>query len=240
MKKDTVYAQPLDSVGAFTFDNRVADVFENMINRSVPGYPLLLDLIGQLTAKYAQPDSNCYDLGCSLGASTLKIRQQLPASCHVIGVDNSAAMVERCRTNMSRDNSQASIEIREESMQTTDFTNASIVVLNFTLQFIPDEQRPDLLARIAENMRPGGAMILSEKICFEHQSQQTQMTTLHHDFKRHCGYSDLEIAQKRASLENVLIPNTEQQHLERLKQAGFRSAQMYLRCFNFASFLAIK
>jgi tRNA (cmo5U34)-methyltransferase len=240
MKKDTVYAQLLDSVGAFTFDGRVADVFENMINRSVPGYPLLLDLIGQLTARYAQPESNCYDLGCSLGASTLKIRQQLPASCHVIGVDNSAAMVERCRTNMSRDNSQASIEIREESMQTTDFTNASIVVLNFTLQFIPDEQRPDLLARIAKNMRPGGAMILSEKICFEQQSQQTQMTTLHHDFKRHHGYSDLEIAQKRASLENVLIPNTEQQHLERLKQAGFSSAQMYLRCFNFASFLAIK
>jgi tRNA (cmo5U34)-methyltransferase len=83
-------------------------------------------------------------------------------------------------------------------------------------------------------------MVLSEKICFEHQSQQTQMTTLHHDFKRHHGYSDLEIAQKRASLENVLIPNTEQQHLERLKQAGFSSAQMNLRCFNFASFMAIK
>ena len=239
-KKDTVYAQPLASIQAFAFDGQVADVFENMINRSVPGYALLLDLIGQLTEKYAQPDSNCYDLGCSLGASTLKIRQHLPASCHVIGVDTSPAMVERCRTNMARDHSQASVEIRQEAMQHTSITNASVVVLNFTLQFIPDEQRADLLAKLARNMLPGGALILSEKIRFEDTSTQAHMTELHHDFKKYHGYSDLEIAQKRAALENVLIPNTEQQHLQRLTDAGLQAAQVYLRCFNFASFLAIK
>ena len=160
MKKDTVYAQPQAIIEAFTFDGQVADVFENMINRSVPGYQLILDMIGLLTEKYAQPQSNCYDLGCSLGASTLKIRQHLPATCHVIGVDNSSAMVERCRTNIARDPSQASVEIREEAMQTTQIHNASIVVLNFTLQFIKDEQRTDLLKRIASSMLPGGAMIL--------------------------------------------------------------------------------
>ncbi|MDP4911393.1 MAG: carboxy-S-adenosyl-L-methionine synthase CmoA [Pseudomonadales bacterium] len=239
-KKDTVYAQPLASIQAFAFDGQVADVFENMINRSVPGYALLLDLIGQLTEKYAQPDSNCYDLGCSLGASTLKIRQHLPASCHVIGVDTSPAMVERCRTNMARDHSQASVEIRQEAMQHTSITNASVVVLNFTLQFIPDEQRADLLAKLARNMLPGGALILSEKIRFEDTSTQAHMTELHHDFKKYHGYSDLEIAQKRAALEHVLIPNTEQQHLQRLTDAGLQAAQVYLRCFNFASFLAIK
>ena len=239
-KKDTVYAQPLASIQAFAFDGQVADVFENMINRSVPGYALLLDLIGQLTEKYAQPDSNCYDLGCSLGASTLKIRQHLPASCHVIGVDTSPAMVERCRTNMARDHSQASVEIRQEAMQHTSITNASVVVLNFTLQFIPDEQRADLLAKLARNMLPGGALILSEKIRFEDTDTQAHMTELHHDFKKYHGYSDLEIAQKRAALEHFLIPNTEQQHLQRLTDAGLQAAQVYLRCFNFASFLAIK
>ena len=239
-KKDTVYAQPLASIQAFAFDGQVADVFENMINRSVPGYALLLDLIGQLTEKYAQPHSNCYDLGCSLGASTLKIRQHLPASCHVIGVDTSPAMVERCRTNMARDHSQASVEIRQEAMQHTSITNASVVVLNFTLQFIPDEQRADLLTKLARNMLPGGALILSEKIRFEDTDTQAHMTELHHDFKKYHGYSDLEIAQKRAALENVLIPNTEQQHLQRLTDAGLQAAQVYLRCFNFASFLAIK
>ena len=240
MKKDTVYAQPKAIIEAFTFDGQVADVFENMINRSVPGYQLILDMIGLLTEKYAQPQSNCYDLGCSLGASTLKIRQHLPATCHVIGVDNSSAMVERCRTNIARDHSQASVEIREEAMQTTQIHNASIVVLNFTLQFIKDEQRTDLLKRIASSMLPGGAMILSEKLRFEDSNMQQQMTELHHNFKKYQGYSDLEIAQKRAALENVLIPNTEQEHLERLTESGFSSVQMVMRCLNFATFLAIK
>jgi tRNA (cmo5U34)-methyltransferase len=240
MKKDTVYAQPQAIIEAFTFDGQVADVFENMINRSVPGYQLILDMIGLLTEKYAQPQSNCYDLGCSLGASTLKIRQHLPATCHVIGVDNSSAMVERCRTNIARDHSQASVEIREEAMQTTQIHNASIVVLNFTLQFIKDEQRTDLLKRIASSMLPGGAMILSEKLRFEDSNMQQQMTELHHNFKKYQGYSDLEIAQKRAALENVLIPNTEQEHLERLTESGFSSVQMVMRCLNFATFLAIK
>jgi tRNA (cmo5U34)-methyltransferase len=240
MKKDTVYAQPQAIIEAFTFDAQVADVFENMINRSVPGYQLILDMIGLLTEKYAQPQSNCYDLGCSLGASTLKIRQHLPATCHVIGVDNSSAMVERCRTNIARDHSQASVEIREEAMQTTQIHNASIVVLNFTLQFIKDEQRTDLLKRIASSMLPGGAMILSEKLRFEDSNMQQQMTELHHNFKKYQGYSDLEIAQKRAALENVLIPNTEQEHLERLTESGFSSVQMVMRCLNFATFLAIK
>ena len=240
MKKDTVYAQPQAIIEAFTFDGQVADVFENMINRSVPGYQLILDMIGLLTEKYAQPQSNCYDLGCSLGASTLKIRQHLPATCHVIGVDNSSAMVERCRTNIARDHSQASVEIREEAMQTTQIHNASIVVLNFTLQFIKDEQRTDLLKRIASSMLPGGAMILSEKLRFEDSNMQQQMTELHHNFKKYQGYSDLEIAQKRAALDNVLIPNTEQEHLERLTESGFSSVQMVMRCLNFATFLAIK
>lgn len=240
MKKDTVYAQPQAIIEAFTFDGQVADVFENMINRSVPGYQLILDMIGLLTEKYAQPQSNCYDLGCSLGASTLKIRQHLPATCHVIGVDNSSAMVERCRTNIARDHSQASVEIREEAMQTTQIHNASIVVLNFTLQFIKDEQRTDLLKRIASSMLPGGAMILSEKLRFEDSNMQQQMTELHHNFKKYQGYSDLEIAQKRAALENVLVPNTEQEHLERLTESGFSSVQMVMRCLNFATFLAIK
>lgn len=238
--KDQVYSQPLEHVEAFRFDNQVADVFENMINRSVPGYSLLLDVIGMITERYAQPDTHCYDLGCSLGASTLMVRRHLPASCHVVGVDNSAAMVARCRTNVDRDHSQASIEIREGSLQTTPISNASLVVINFTLQFIDDIERQPLLQRIADNMNKGGALLLSEKVCFKDAEMQAQMTDLHHEFKRYNGYSDLEIAQKRAAIENVLVPNTQQQHLARLEAAGFGSAKVIFRCFNFISILAVK
>ena len=239
-KKDTVYSQPQESVDDFRFDGPVADVFENMIQRSVPGYSLLLDMIGMLTGKYAQPATNCYDLGCSLGASTLKIRQNLPGDCTVIGIDNSEAMINRCRQNMQRDHSQAAVNIRLENLEDTAIENASIVVMNFTLQFIADKKRTVVLRRIADGLNKGGILILAEKIKFEDESRQQLMTNLHHEFKAYQGYSNLEIAQKRSSLENVLVPNTLEQHIGRLRDAGFSTIELCVRCLNFVAFLAIK
>lgn len=244
--KDKVYAKPVREIKPFTFDENVADVFENMIKRSVPGYELLLELIGVLTQKYSQPNSFCYDLGCSLGASTLQIRRNLPdASCKIIAVDNSEAMVRRCRNVMQRDHSEAAVEVRLEDIQNTKIENACMVTLNFTLQFIAEEQRSDLLKNIANGINEGGILVLSEKIKLDDsriQESETQeiMTDLHHEFKKLKGYSDLEIAQKRSSLENVLIPDTLHIHFERLKDAGFKKSLLYLQCLNFVSILAIK
>ncbi len=239
-KQDTVYLKLQDKIDGFQFNAQVADVFENMIQRSVPGYGLLLDMIAVLTKKYAQQATNCYDLGCSLGASTLRIRQNLPRDCTVIGIDNSAAMVERCKQNVERDHSQASIDIRLQDLQDTIIENASVVVMNFTLQFIPDEDRPVILKQIADGLNKGGILILSEKVSFEDTRRQNLMTELHHEFKRHQGYSDLEIAQKRTSLENVLVSNTMEEHTERLKDAGFSTVELCVSCLNFVSFIAIK
>jgi tRNA (cmo5U34)-methyltransferase len=239
-KKDELYSTEHSQVDAFRFDAVVADVFENMINRSVPGYPMMLDMIGVLAERFGQPSTNCYDLGCSLGAATLKMRHHVPETCHILGVDTSEAMVERCRNNIARDRSQPSVEILQQSVQDTSIENASIVVLNFTLQFIPDDERHGILNKISAGLAPGGVLILAEKVQFDDAAEQGQMTDLHHEFKRAQGYSDLEIAQKRASLENVLVPNTVDQHIERLLAAGFESARLYIRCFNFVSILAVK
>ena len=239
-KKDELYSTEHSQVDAFRFDAVVADVFENMINRSVPGYPMMLDMIGVLAERFGQPSTNCYDLGCSLGAATLKMRHHVPETCHILGVDTSEAMVERCRNNIARDRSQPSVEILQQSVQDTSIENASIVVLNFTLQFIPDDERHGILNKISAGLAPGGVLILAEKVQFDDAAEQEQMTDLHHEFKRAQGYSDLEIAQKRASLENVLVPNTVDQHIERLLAAGFESARLYIRCFNFVSILAVK
>lgn len=239
-EKDRVYSRPLTSIEDFEFDAIVADVFEDMIERSVPGYGLMLELIGSLAESFAIAGSNVYDLGCSLGASTLQLRRHVPASCHVIGVDNSSAMLERCEANMTRDNSSVSYELRLEDIRATLLENASMVVLNFTLQFIPDKERLQILKRIASGLLPGGALLLAEKVRFENTFEQKLMTDLHHDFKRYQGYSDLEIAQKRASLENVLVPNTGSEHIKRLAAAGFSSQQQCVRCLNFEAFLAIR
>ncbi len=238
-RKDTVYANPVQ-LESFEFNAQVADVFENMIERSVPGYSLLLDMIHLITTSFAKPGTNCYDLGCALGASTLRIRQGLPATCHVIGVDNSPDMVQRCRTNVERDHSQASIEIRREDLRETAITNASVVVLNFTLQFIDDRDRSRVLSRIANGMVDGGALILCEKVAFDDVQQQDRIENLHLAFKRHKGYSDLEIAQKRAALETSLIPNTVSTHRHRLHEAGFDKVEQIVQCLNFVGLLACK
>ncbi len=236
---DTLFAAPLEPA-PFEFNAQVADVFDNMIQRSVPGYAFLLEVISVLAQRYGQADSQCYDLGCSLGTTTLRLRQNLPASCHVIGVDNSAAMVGRCQHNMARDNSQASYEICQQDIQDAKIRNASIVILNFTLQFIEDQQRQSILSNIYDGMKPGGVLLLAEKICFNSPQQQALQTDLYHDFKRCQGYSDLEVAQKRAALENVLVPNTLQQHYQRLEQAGFKQIEVCMQCFNFCALLAFK
>ena len=118
--------------------------------------------------------------------------------------------------------------------------DASVVVFNFTLQFIPPAQRDALLARIGSAMRPGGVLVLSEKIRFEDEHLQALNTDLHHAFKRANGYSDLEISQKRSALENVLVPETIATHQQRLRNAGFTSVDVWFQCFNFASLVAIK
>jgi len=212
-----------------------------MIKRSVPGYATIVGMIGNLAERYAQADSNCYDLGCSLGAATLAMRHRITCNnCHIIGIDNSSAMIERCRCVIEADSGEVPVELICGDLQSLNIHNASVVVLNFTLQFLPPPERDLILARIYSGLLPGGVLILSEKVAFNEQPHHNLMIELHHNFKRAKGYSELEISQKRSALENVLIPETLEAHKIRLKNAGFSSSDVWFQCFNFASMIAIK
>jgi tRNA (cmo5U34)-methyltransferase len=241
--KDTLYATPLDSIGGFAFDEQVVRVFPDMIQRSVPGYSTIIAMTGVLAARYAQAGTRCYDLGCSLGASTLAMRHQLDQAqrdCRIVGIDNSPAMLAHCRDLIAADAGSVPVDLELADICEAPIENASVVVFNFTLQFVPLEQREALLARIGQNMRPGGVLVLSEKIRFEDPHLQELNTDLHHEFKRANGYSDLEISQKRTALENVLVPETIATHTQRLRRAGFGSVDVWFQCFNFASLVAIR
>ena len=147
-------------------------------------------------------------------------------------------MIERCRQYCQQSNTP--LELRCESIQETEIRNASVVVLNFTLQFVPEAERQALCQRISDAMRPGGILILSEKIRFADPHLQDLNTDLHRAFKLANGYSEMEVAQKRSALENVLIPETLSQHHARLKNCGFNSVDVWFQCFNFASIVAVK
>ncbi|MDX1348083.1 MAG: carboxy-S-adenosyl-L-methionine synthase CmoA [Thiomicrorhabdus chilensis] len=240
-QKDTLYAQAHEAVGAFQFDESVVAVFPDMIQRSVPGYQTILTGIGELTETYAQPNSQLYDLGCSLGAATLTMRRKLTQpNCKIIAVDNSEAMVQRAGEYLHAYHSDVAVELLCADINAVAIENASVVVINFTLQFIDPDAREALLSKIFQGLKPGGILVLSEKIHFEDATLQAAIEHLHLQFKRANGYSELEISQKRSSLENVLISDTADFHINRLKNIGFESAEIWFQAYNFASFIAIK
>ena len=241
---DRLFAKPLEQVPDFVFNEDVARVFPDMIKRSVPGYPTIVENIGVLAAQFAQPGSLLYDLGCSLGAVTQALRRHVQAEgCKVVAVDNSRAMVERCREYLHAQDAMFQellpAEVLEADILNLQWQPCSLVAMNFTLQFIAPEQRLPLLSRIRQSLLPGGALILSEKLCFEDNQQQQLLTDLHLAFKRANGYSELEIAQKRSAIEKVMLPDSLQQHRQRLLAAGFSQVVPWFQCLNFASLVAL-
>lgn len=244
MKKlgpDNIYALPHEKVNDFAFDEAVARVFPDMIKRSVPGYTTIIPMIGLITEQYAQDQSYCYDLGCSLGASTLAMRHGLKnKKCELVAVDNSPSMLERCNHYIELDNDTTPVTQLCADIRDLEFEPCSVVTLNFTLQFLPPKDRSSLLEKIQQALLPGGVLILSEKICFDEPSEQSHLEELHWLFKKANGYSDLEVSQKRSALEQVLLPDTLDEHKTRLSHTGFGAIHLWYQCFNFMSLLAIK
>ncbi|KGD71868.1 tRNA methyltransferase [Tatumella morbirosei] len=239
--RDTLFSAPIDKLGDWTFDERVAEVFPDMIQRSVPGYSNIISMIGMLAERFVRPDSRVYDLGCSLGAATLSVRRNIHHSgCEIIAVDNSPAMVERCRRHIDAFRAQTPVQVIEADIRQVEISNASLVVLNFTLQFLDPAERQLLLNKIYQGLLPGGALVLSEKFSFDDQTMGELLFNMHHDFKRANGYSELEISQKRSMLENVMLTDSVATHKSRLAKAGFGHAEQWFQCFNFGSLVAIK
>ncbi|WP_116472560.1 carboxy-S-adenosyl-L-methionine synthase CmoA [Zobellella maritima] len=240
-EKDHIFAAPIAQLGDFCFDQRVAEVFPDMIKRSVPGYSNIISAIGMMTVRFAQPDSQLYDLGCSLGAATQEMRRNLTRpGCKIIAVDNSPAMLERAQNHLASFKSDVEVELQQADICDLQIENASVVVLNFTLQFIDPARREALLANIYRGLNPGGILILSEKFLSPDNQVNELLIDLHHDFKRANGYSELEISQKRNALENVMRPDTPELHKARLARVGFQHVDMWFQCFNFGSMVAIK
>ena len=239
--KDKVYAKPQPMIVDFAFDEKVANVFPDMIRRSVPGYETVITMTGLLAEQYAQANSVVYDLGSSLGAATLSMHRRIhQPGCRIVAVDNSTAMTERCREILQQEESAIPVDIICADIQDIKIEQASVVVLNFTLQFIEPEQRLALLQKIYQGLLPGGVLVLSEKFSFSNQQQQQFQTDLQLAFKKANGYSDLEISQKRTALEKVLIPDSMADHQQRLQQAGFAHSHVWFQCFNFGSLVAFK
>lgn len=241
MSKDDIFKSTDAGPGTFEFNDSVAEVFTDMLRRSVPGYEASLEAIAILARRYGRAGTRCYDLGCSLGASTLAMRRNIvEPDCEIVAVDLSPAMIGRCRKIVDADDTDLPVSIRVEDVRDVAIEHASLVVLNYTLQFVPVNDRTRLVRRIYDGLIDGGVLIFSEKVVDEDPAIEGLLVELHHEFKSANAYSDLEIARKRMALEEVLIPESTATHLERLADAGFNHRSVWLKHFNFVSILAIR
>ena len=191
-------------------------------------------------ARFAQANTSLYDLGCSTGTLLLKLAQTIDKDKGIAlyGVDNSPAMLEKCREVLKQ--SPVPYELFEADLnQGISIKDASVVVMNYTLQFVLPEHRISLLKNICEGLVPGGSLVLIEKIKSDIPALDETFIDFHHQFKRDRDYSDLEISRKREALENVLIPWTVEENQSTIKKAGFQTVDLFFKWNNFAGFIAL-
>lgn len=240
MSKDDLFQQ--GGVDAdFQFTARVAEVFDDMLARSVPNYGQVIEMLGQLLSRFLVPGDRVYDLGCSTGNTLLQLARRLDhLDLHFIGIDSSPAMVHKATIKAEMYSKKERLAFQQGDITAVALEPAGAIICNYTLQFIRPLQRKEFLARVASFLRPGGVLVLSEKIISHDPVLNRAYIDFYLDFKRTQGYSEIEIAAKREALENVLIPFSIEENRRLLADAGFSSVETFFQWFNFVSFVAVK
>ncbi|MBE9503280.1 MAG: carboxy-S-adenosyl-L-methionine synthase CmoA [Proteobacteria bacterium] len=238
--KDTLFKS--DKInGKFKFDEKVAGVFDDMLSRSVPFYSEVQQMVADLAGKYYIEGSKVYDLGCSTGNTIINLCKSIKdKNAPFIGVDSSEPVINRAIEKIEGRGLSNRVDLVCSDILDLDLSDAGIVIMNFTLQFIPPHRRLALLKKIYAGLSKGGAFLLSEKVLENNPETSDLFIEKHYDFKREMGYSELEISKKREALEEVLIPFTMEEEFDLLKEAGFKNCSVFFKWFNFASFLAVK
>lgn len=233
-KKDRLFNKPIKK--QFEFDEEVVSVFDDMINRSVPFYKEVAELISNFAVKNVEENSTIYDLGCSTGTLLIDIFAKSDKSLNLIGIDSSEAMIERAKRKSKAYG--AKIEFLKADILDFDYNKADVFISNYTLQFIRPIKRDKLIKKIYNSLKEDGIFIFSEKVISEDKKLNKDLIDIYFDFKKKQGYSEFEIMQKREALENVLVPYTVKENEEMVKSAGFKHFEVIFRWANFATFIA--
>lgn len=241
MTRDRIYRTPQDPVPPFEFNAAVATVFDDMIHRSVPMYAEIIRRQAQMVERLYRPGTRIYDLGCSTGNLAMALFDRMPAGRFtLVAVDSSRPMLDEFAKRLTASGRAGDVEQVCGDIRGVEMRPASVVVVNFTLQFIPPADRDALVQRIHAALVPGGALLFSEKTLHPNPDVSRLQVDFYYRFKRENGYSELEISQKREALENVLVPETADAHHARLRRCGFAGIDIWLKWFNFCAWICIK
>jgi tRNA (cmo5U34)-methyltransferase len=236
--KDRLFNKKFQKMIDFNFNKDTASVFSDMLNRSVPQYNEMLRMIGEIASTFAVKNTNCYDLGCSNGLVMEVLMKSVEKSVLVIGMDYSQAMLNKAKKYLGNKNRYKLV--LHDLNDRPPINNASVIVLNLTLQFIRPLNRDKLIRSIYQGMRKGGCLILIEKILGNNTLFNRLFIEYYYNFKRRNGYSDMEISQKREALENVLIPYRLSENMKLLSDNGFEKIDVFMKWYNFCGIIAVK
>lgn len=236
--RDQVYSKSQSHIVDFAFTDEVAAVFPDMIRRSVPGYETVIPVTGLMAARHLGEHGTGFDLGCSLGATTQAILAQSAApDITVVGVDNSAAMLDRAIANNQDSRARFVLGDVQDPTTASQFDGAKVILLNFVLQFFEPDSRLATLQRLYRSLESDGMLIVSEKVRHTDPAVHALFENTHLAWKQANGYSELEISQKRTALENVMRVDTIEEHHQRFENAGFSQVVQWYRCMNWTSFI---
>ena len=241
MQKDEVFKEEINRPSDFKFSSKVARVFDDMVNRSVPYYEEIQRMIAEIAADHVEKGANVYDLGCSTGSTMIMMNQTIPEDIRFIGIDDSLEMLDKCESKLQENGFVRPYELQVADLnQGVKIENASVVVLCLTLQFIRPVYREKLLKNIIQGMVPGGVLLIVEKILAEESLFNRDFIKYYYEMKRRHHYSEMEISQKREALENVLIPYKLSENILLLKEAGFAHCEIFFKWYNFSGIIAKK
>ncbi len=241
MNKDEVFKEAFSKPSDFKFTNKVAGVFDDMVNRSVPFYEEIQRMVAELAANHFMEGTAIYDLGCSTGTTMIQMDETVKGEARFVGIDDSVAMLDKCRAKLNEAGFTHAFDLEVADLNTgVAIANASVVVLCLTLQFVRPIHRERLVKQVYDGLQKGGVVLLVEKILAEDSSFNRDFIHYYYEMKRRHQYSEMEIAQKREALENVLIPYKVSENIALFRNAGFEHCELFFKWYNFAGIIAKK
>lgn len=241
MQKDIVFKDAQRPAYDFKFNKEVATVFDDMVVRSVPYYEEMQRMVAELTKDFAVKGTNVYDLGCSTGTTMINLDEILAEDIGFVGIDNSDEMLIKCEANLKEAGVTRNVAYQNQDLNCNiEMENPSVVIFCLTLQFLRPLNREKILKKICESLPENGAVILIEKILTENSICNRLFIEHYYAFKKRNGYDEIEIAKKRESLENVLVPYQLSENETLLKSCGFRFTEVFFKWYNFTGIIAIK
>lgn len=230
-----------DGMDKWVFNEGVTSVFDDMLERSIPSYARMRELVTYVGADYVLSngfeDLPVLDLGCSTGEQIDRFLSVLPND--IVGCDVSESMLQHSREKY-QENEKVKILNVDISKQPLPVKDCCLITSILTIQFTPIEYRQNIIRHIYENLTEHGIFIFVEKIIGENYDFTSTYEKLHHTHKEKNGYSLQEIRDKKLKLEGVLMPVTNTFNIELMKQAGFSKIDIFWKDLNFIGYVAVK